>query len=831
MPQASEAFRHPTDPLPDLDQLTLDQAKALIRELHARERQLRMILDFTYDWEYWIDANGNYTYMSPSCERITGYSPQEFRQQPHLLADLIYPEDRPIVASHFDHEFDSNTLETFEFRILDSQGNIRWIHHICQTVYDDQGQRIGRRATNREITKQKEAQQVLVENQRQLATLLSNLPGMAYRCLNDPNWTMYFVSEGVLELTGYTASDLLKNNSFSYNDLIHEDDRAYVWERVQSALEKQQPFQCIYRIVTAAGSIKWVFEQGRGIFSDSGKLLHLEGFITDVTDQKQALDAVQESEEKLRVLINATTRDVICFKDGEGRWWLANEAMLRLFQIEHVPYQGKTDSQLAEYSELHRDAFFVCQDTDEQTWQNGVPTRGDEVIPAPDGTEHVYDVIKIPLFYPDGQRKGLIVWGHDITARIQTERELQQAKEEAENANNAKSEFLAHMSHEFRTPLNAIMGYIQLLRKDDQLNERQLNFIDVISHSADHLLTLINDVLDLSKIEARKIELRPQPICLSEVLNYLERMARIRAEQHRVRFYTDFDLNLPLCVEADQRRLNQVLLNLLDNAVKFTVKGKVTFSVQCLSESTPDEEKPVVTLRFKVQDTGVGIPPEQLSDIFDPFRRIDSDKLPNIEGTGLGLTISQRLVSLMGSELQVESELGKGTTFWFDLKLPRLESPSPQMPSLPPDRAYWRRHSYRVLLVDDYTENRQLLRAILTPLGFQIEEVANGEEALARAASGELDVILMDVMMPILDGLEATQQIRNMPHLKDNIIIIGISASTFEQTRQSSLLSGCDDFVTKPIQVNELLWKIYIHLHNKALYRRDTGDVSPPNST
>ena len=377
-------------------------------------------------------------------------------------------------------------------------------------------------------------------------------------------------------------------------------------------------------------------------------------------------------------------------------------------------------------------------------------------------------------------------------------RDRQRAETAASAASRAKSEFLANMSHELRTPLNGILGYAQILKKET-LTPQQKNGIDIIHRCGDHLLTLINDVLDLSKIEAQKMELYPTDFYLPEFLQSIVNICRIRAEQKEISLVYK-TLSMPRFIRSDEKRLRQVLLNLLGNAIKFTEKGSVTFQV-----SDRDGK-----LNFLVEDTGIGMAAEQLEEIFLPFQQVGEYRR-HIEGTGLGLPISRRLVQMMGSDINVESTLGKGSVFWFDLDLPKI-SQLAEVSSTEPGRIVgFKGDKRKILVVDDKESNRSVLVNMLEPLGFETASATDGLDALAKAREFKPDCILLDLVMPAMDGFEATRQIRMLPELA-GVVVLAVSASVFDFERQQSQEVGCDDFLPKPIREADLLEKLRIHL-------------------
>lgn len=413
---------------------------------------------------------------------------------------------------------------------------------------------------------------------------------------------------------------------------------------------------------------------------------------------------------------------------------------------------------------------------------------------------------------------------------------LKKSKEAADAANQGKSIFLANMSHELRTPLNVMLGFTQLLGRDRTLSQEAQESLKTISRAGEHLLELIDDILNLAQIEAGTLSLNLSNFCLDSLLDTLEKMFKLQTETKNLYLQVSREQNFSSCIKTDAKKLRQVLINLMNNAIKFTDKGGVTVRVKLIdapkthreteSSSSNSEASEYLTIQFEVEDTGKGISPNELHKLFQAFVQTETGRKSE-QGTGLGLTISQKFIQLMGGEITVKSQVGQGSLFQFYIQvLPgdaaemKQASPSRKAIALAPGQRI-----YKILVVDDRWSNRQLLIKLLKPFGFEIQEAENGAIAVKLWQTWQPHLIFMDMRMPVMNGYEATREIK--AHLPGQAtVIIALSANVFDEERSVILSAGCDDFVRKPFLENTILEKIAEHLGVKYVYEDDRASLS-----
>ncbi len=548
------------------------------------------------------------------------------------------------------------------------------------------------------------------------------------------------------------------------------------------------------------------------------------------------LDNLSDREAHLHTLIQ-TLPDLIWLKDPDGVYLACNNRFERFFGARESEIVGKTDYDFVE--KTIADSF---REKDRNAMSAGKPTiNEEEIVYADDGHKEFLETIKTPMHDSKGVLIGVLGIGRDITQRKQYEtelskqhahleelvevrtKELKKARDKAESANKAKSIFLANMSHELRTPMNAVLGFAQLMQRDPNVTREQQENLATIHRSGNHLLELINDVLDISRIETGHIKQVVRVFNLQEFFNGIQEMIQVRTQSKGIAFNLELDNQLPLLVQGDAHKLRQILINLLGNAVKFTSEGSVTLTV-----SLKSQEQENYRILFEIKDTGLGISAEEQETIFEPFSQADAGEKSG-EGSGLGLAISKQFVDLLGGKLQVSSEGGNGAIFYFEIPLvvvsdgsEGLEQEEKRVIGLEPEQP-----AYRMLIVEDKPDNRLMLRKLLEQVGFEVAEAVNGKEAVTLFKKWLPHVIWMDMRMPIMNGYEATRIIKSTPEGKATIIIAQ-TASAFEEDRETILKAGCDGFVHKPIQEHEVFNSLKDLLSVRFRYEQD---YYPPKQT
>ena len=669
-----------------------------------------------------------------------------------------------------------------------------------------------------DITERKRAEESLRKSEERLRLLGDNLPESAvYQYVHETDGSVRFLyfSEGVERLNGVSVADVLRDAGTLHRQSPPEYLERLVEAEARSARELSD-FDMELPMRRPDGEVRWMRLHSRPRRLPDGRTIW-DGVQIDVTERKRAEEALRKSEQELRSLAEAVPQIV---------WATRPDGWNIYFNQQWMDYTGLTLDESYGHgwnTPFHPDDKQRAWDAWQRTVQHNDPYLLECRLRRTDGVYRWWLIHGAPMRGANGEIQKWFGTCTDIEEIKQAEQALQQAKAAAEAANEAKSQFLANMSHELRTPMNAILGMIDVaLPKASE--PTVIDCLQTAKGSADLLLTLLNDLLDSAKIESGKLELEAAPFSLRRMLDQITRVLAVRASEKGLCFYCRMPDETPDAVVGDRMRLQQVLLNLAGNAIKFTERGDVEIGLHALSQ---DGE---ACLEFAVRDTGIGIPPSGVECLFQPFAQADASMARRFGGTGLGLAISKSLVEMMGGRVWVESELGVGSTFYFTVRLPLAkELPSDlDAPVAIPAAACAR---LRILLVEDNPANQKLATYILQDRGHLVEIAGDGQEAVYLTEQNRYDVILMDVQMPGMNGLEATAAIRRREDGDTRMPIIAMTAHAMRGDRDRCLAAGMNGYLSKPVNAQEMIGLVESLAGGVAPMTRFAAAASDPAET
>ncbi|MCX6676330.1 MAG: ATP-binding protein [Methanothrix sp.] len=639
------------------------------------------------------------------------------------------------------------------------------------------------------------------QSEKEKAAILSGLRKVAVEYL-DPQMRIIWVNSAVKKHLGILEDEIKEKHCFKIIQGIDEPCEGCTANKALQTGQSQEG-----ELITPDGKT-WLSRSSP--IKNAGEMVAgVVHVALNISDRKKAESALKESERLLASIINFLP-DATLVIDKEGRVISWNQSMEMITGVKSEQILGKGDYEYALpfYGERRPILIDAVRGSD-KNFEKGYETikrqedgtlDAEAYIPNLRGNEAYLLGSASALYDSEGNYWGAIESIRDITNRKRAEEDLQRSKEKAEFATRAKSEFLANMSHEIRTPMNAVIGMTGLLL-DEDLTESQREYVEIIRSSGDTLLTIINNILDLTKIETEKIELERQPIDLHDCLDVSLDMVAADANRKGLDIVYTFEDYFPTVILGDPTRINQILINLLNNAVKFTEKGKITISVSGRVVEDGNYE-----IHFAVKDTGIGIPEDKMGRLFQSFCQVDASTARRYGGTGLGLAISKRLAELMGGKMWVESEVGKGSAFHFTIQVePTLCGPIEI--GRPSSRVAVQRDldkSLSILLAEDNLVNQIVTQRMLNKLGYRADVAANGIEVLQALERRHYDVVLMDVQMPEMDGLKATQAIHERWPDGELPVIIAMTASALKGDKEMCLAAGMDGYVSKPVKIEML---------------------------
>ncbi len=758
-----------------------------------------------------------------------GFTDEGVEAKPALV-DIIHPDDRERVMDYHVRRMAGEAVpSSYELGLVTRSGERREYETSVAVVPGTDPIRII--TVGKDITERKLMEDALSASEaKHRAVFESSNDGIFLHRIverdGDTEFILYDLNRKGCELWGYSREDILSGNF----DLLAMSDPPYTLEeatRRNRLAAKGQPQSFDWQLKRPDGSKIWGEINLR--CTRIGGEDFLFAVMRDVSERKQAEDEIRALNASLELRVLDRTEELrrqtrylrtmidtlpmmVWFKDTDSRFLVVNQAFAvaaaRTDNVDDLTGKSDLDVWPREHAEVYR------ADDAEVMATGQLKTVEEPLVNAHDAVIWV-ETFKAPVLDEDGRVLGTVGVSRDISERKAVETAREAALAEAERLARLRSEFMARMSHELRTPLNGILGYAQILLGESKLSERQDVMVSVIQQSGEHLLNLINDILDFAKIEAGKQKLSLNDVQLPGFLRNIAGIVSVRAEQKHLAFVCDIATDVPGGIRADEMRLRQVLLNLLSNAVKYTERGQICLRVTVLEPGR---------LRFKVQDSGIGIELEQLESIFRPFEQA-GDSRSHSGGTGLGLVISRELVKLMGSEIFVTSRVGDGSTFWFDLDVPVVDVYGEMLPVKQRATGY-RGARRRVLVVDDVDANRALLVDMLSHLGFATIEAVSGRACLDNAENRLPDLVLLDMVMPEMDGLEVARRLRSLPGFGQTPII-AVSASASGTDVAEAMEAGVNVFLSKPIEIKKLMAQIGGLLKLDWIYALPEAEPSP----
>lgn len=639
-------------------------------------------------------------------------------------------------------------------------------------------------------------------NEERFEEFVRSASDVIYTTTPDGRFSM--VNEKALKVTEYDANELLGKHFYDLVDYPSKREMISFYQRQVKNNTASTYFE--FRIRTKNGKYVWL-GQNVQLLKENGNLIGYQAIARDITDKKEALDLLQQSEEKYRSLLENMKLGILEVS-RDGKIVKAYDKFCELTGYSKEELIGQDPNELF----LDEPSRKIISEQ-ENNRKFGLASVYEVQMYKKDGSPLWVLISGAPFYDSKGHLEGTMGIHLDITERKKMELDLQKAERQATDSSKAKELFLANMSHEIRTPLNAVIGLSQLLDKTD-LNQQQSEYVDTIKESAGNLLSLVNNILDFSKIESGQFELNFEAVNVHELLNNVHQTLSYFAFSKDLDFSFESNLDPKAHYKTDKLRLTQVFLNLLNNAIKFTPSGSVVLSAQIVSTNSLEHN-----IRFEVSDTGVGIAKNEQQQIFNDFKQASIQDELNA-GTGLGLSICKKIVALLGGDLVIESELGKGSKFFFEVPLEIVEADTSQH-RIEPRVENWA--NFKVLLAEDNRVNQFVASGLIESWGATLDICENGLEVLERIKESNYDIILMDIQMPQMDGTECTRHIRQV--LKLDIPIIALTANAVKGDKERFLEAGMNEYVSKPFSEFELKSKM-----NKILGQADNISVKNPES-
>ncbi|MDM8567315.1 PAS domain S-box protein [Candidatus Halobeggiatoa sp. HSG11] len=783
----------------------ITKRKLAEKALQESEQKYREILERLNDAAYRMSLpDGKYDYFAPSTLNVFGYKAEEWINNPLFIKNIIHPDFVDYFNEKWTELIQGKLSKAYEYKIIDPEGNDRWICQSNTGTYDEHNNLIAIEGLCRNITEQKLAEIALLEHAKRQKALLDSIPAYVY--FKDRQSNYLAVNKAFAKILNIDVEDFVGKTDYDF--FPTKDAENYRNYDLQVMKSGKPVYNLEESFVDSNGQQSYVLTTKVPYRNAQGTVIGLVGTTLDITERKLMEEKLIQSEQRYRrlftenkaieLLIDPTNGKIVDFNKAAIKYYGYSATKLKSMRISDINTLSKEEI-VAEMNNAdieQRDCF-----TFKHRLASG-EIRDVEVYSGPielDGQHLLYSVV------------------HDTTAWKIAEAKLEQAKEEADSANRAKSEFLANMSHEIRTPMNAVIGFSDILTAEIT-DKKQKNHLNSIQTAGKSLLTLINDILDLSKIEAGRLNIQYEQINPHLIFSELQQIFNLKIAEKNLEFIMEIDENLPTALYLDETRLRQILMNLVGNAIKFTDNGYIKLCVKKICT-----EGNYIDLLFAVEDSGIGVPNTQQTLIFESFRQQDGQSNRQYGGTGLGLAISKHLVEMMNGQICVKNNHNRGSRFeiiLWGVEITKITQEIKQTNVFDIKNIMFEK--VQILVVDDIESNRNLIVEYLSPINLEVICAENGQQALLFAKEYLPALILMDIRMPEMDGYEATKQLKGNPKTAD-IPIIALTASVVLDDRDKIKEHNFDGYLSKPVNISILLNQLTKYL--KYTTENITNDI------